>query len=154
MRQLGDVPVILPDMLASGTPVDPTDLPPTRVEPPLPESLQWASANDCPWRKRARKGRVTVAAVEDGVVDLDGLLSDAEGGNAKEGDVGSDPRAVSEAVQRNRREVERVQVRASRKRNADKIMQDNTALVLDAVGMTAPIVLIIGITVVQSLISP
>lgn len=110
---------------------------------PLPESLQWGSAYDCPWRKRARRDRVTVASIEE-----DGAV---EGEVVVDSDHFVGVESPSPAAVRSRRTGKRVEVREIRKQNADRMRQDSAAQILDFVGVTAPLVLIIGVTIVQTI---
>lgn len=140
--ELGDITTAPPDPLNLTDSLDPTDSS-LAPEEPLPKSLQWGTANECPWRKRARRDRVTVASVEEGgVVEHGDLLDDNHfvGGESQ-----------SPAVVRSRRAVERIDVREIRKQNANRMRQDSAAQILDLVGVTAPLIVIIGVAMVQNI---
>lgn len=117
-------------------------LSPTEGAGQLPESLQWASTSEFPWRERARKGRPTVASYqEENVEDSENYLGVAGYVNGE---------YLSVDIRERRRAIVRSEARAMKKQTSDRRKHANAAPLIDLVGVTAPLAFIIGFAMVET----
>lgn len=113
--------------------------PPDAFYPPEPggipeelsESIAWTCADDSPWRKRARRGRMSAAL-------------GFEGRGGEEGGLDGSPQRAMK-----KRALEKMEVKASRKECKVKARERTAAPIMDLIGMTAPLFLIVGISMTQ-----
>lgn len=71
--------------------------------------------------------------------------------NEDDGEMGVQRDFESLPTMQHRRALIKREARVVRKQHSDRIRQQNALPIMDAVGMTAPLILIFGITLVQSL---
>lgn len=115
---------------------------------PFRDIAPWACADDRPWRKRARHARKVAALGMDGYG-----WEDEEEKAVVEGGMGGDRVMAGGGVghgERRQRASEKKKVKASRKEYASKALQRNAMPLMDLVGVTAPLLLIVGISIVQN----
>lgn len=102
------------------------------------EYLHWTSVDDSSWRERARRARLGAS------LGIDIREEAAQHVIAE---------VVGESMRgpRDQRASEKQQVIASRKECKDKARQRTAAPIMDVVGMTAPLMFLVGMSLVDSL---